>query len=536
MKKYSLTAVFILFSVLTTSAQWQWAKQLGGVENDAPNIKVTDSNLYVGGNFIFNCHLDTNILVSNGYNDLFIAKYDLTGTNRIWLKQIGNNNSPTKLEFGSVSYISDSALYFIGQFYNTLWIDGLSITSAGGADAFLAKLDLNGNCIWLKSAGGLSDDYAGAVAIDSYGTIYWSERIYSNSGNIDGVGLLRGNSLIKLDGNGNVLSVKNNFVQGGYTLEIKIIDDLLFFTGETENDTAIVLTDTLISNNVTDGLLAKTDLMGNLIWAKRFGGSTHNDAALGFEVDSNRNLYLTGQYSDTLQIDGNILFNQQPDMFVAKFDSSGTNLWVRGSHSDGVTGAYASEIAKDTEGKFYIIGGFSGSAQFGGFNLSTTNDQDMFLARYDENGNCIGVKNFGSAQGFLVRITSSNEIFVCGIFENTVTIGGATFTSYGMQDGFVAKADAITAIDEGKRLSNLELLIYSNPNQGTFNIKVPESVTTFKNALLLIFDATEKEVARFSLDESNENPHFDISKSAKGLYTVKLIQGDKSYSGKLIVQ
>ena len=237
-KRFTLF-ILLSFSTIHTSAQWQWAKQLGGVANDAPNIKVTDSNLYVGGNFIFNCHLDTNILVSNGYNDLFIAKYDLTGTNRIWLKQIGNNNSPANLEYGGVSYISDSALYFIGQFYSTLWIDGLSITSAGGADAFLAKLDLNGNCIWLKSAGGLSDDYAGAVAIDSYGTIYWSERIYSNSGNIDGVGLLRGNSLIKLDGNGNVLSVKNNFVQGGYTLEIKIIDDLLFFTGETENDTEI---------------------------------------------------------------------------------------------------------------------------------------------------------------------------------------------------------------------------------------------------------------------------------------------------------
>ena len=535
MKKINLIFILLLLSHFS-NAQWQWAKQLGGVENDAPNIKVTDSNLYVGGNFIFNCHLDSTILVSNGYNDWFIAKYDLTGTNRIWLKQIGNNNSPTKLEEGFVSYITDSALYCVGQFYNTLWIDGLSITSAGGADAFVAKLDLNGNCIWLKRAGGLLDDYAGNVAIDSYGTIYWSELIYSNSGTIDGVGLLKGNSLIKLDGNGNVLSVINNFVQGGYTLEVKIIDDLLFFTGETENDTVIVLTDTLISNNVTDGLLAKTDLMGNLIWAKRFGGPTTNDGAIWLAIDANRNLYLTGDYTDSLIIDSNFLFNSNQDMYLAKFDSSGINQWIRGSHSTGISGAYADGIAMDTEGKFYITGSFSGSAQFGGFNLSTTNVQDMFLARYDENGNCIGVKNFGSARGFLVRITSSNEIFVCGDFENTVTIGGTTFTSYGMEDGFIAKADAITTIDEGQRLSNLDLLIYTNPNQGTFNIKVPESVATFKNAWLLIYDASGKEIARFSLDESNENPHFDISKSARGLYTVKLIQGDKSYSGKLIVQ
>ena len=114
--------------------------------------------------------------------------------------------------------------------------------------------------------------------------------------------------------------------------------------------------------------------------------------------------------------------------------------------------------------------------------------------------------------------------------------GSNTFTSYGMQDGFIVKSDAITGIGEKQANPQNQLIIYTNPNKGTFTIKVPDAVKTFKDAWLYVYDITGKETARFSLDKESDTPHFNVSKAKAGSYNIKLIQGDKVYFGEMIVQ
>lgn len=536
--KNILSTVFFFCFTFNSSAQWQWAKQFGGLGNESGQVYMTGSDIYLAGNFQYDCNLDSDVLISNGDNDLFLAKYDLTLNNRMWLKQFGGNNSSSQRESGSVSLVTSNAIYYSGTFSGTITIDGISVNDLGSSDAFVAKFDLNGICQWIKHAGGGvgMSRTSGGVVMDSNGNLYWSIYMDEN-GTLDTVAISKGIVLVKLDESGTILSIKNNLITGGYILRLKIRNDELFFCGVSENDTSIIGNDTLIANDVTDCLFAKSDLVGNIIWSKRFGGSLPGDAARSFDFDSNDNIILVGNYKDTLVIDGNNVIHAGTgyDTFIARFDSNGINVWVKALQNTGIGPNYPAEICKDASGMFYITGTFSGTAQFGIFPVSTTNDYDMFLARYDANGDCQGVYNFGKAIGTTLNVNSNNDVIVTGFFENTINVGVESLTSYGLRDAFIAKADAIIGIEETGKLKN-QLQIYANPNRGNFTIKVPDEVTTFENAWLLVYDSTGKQIAKFSLDGQSDQPHFDVSENGKGVYQVKLIQGNASYSGQMVIE
>ena len=138
-------------------------------------------------------------------------------------------------------------------------------------------------------------------------------------------------------------------------------------------------------------------------------------------------------------------------------------VWAKQTFS--TIGSQPEALLKDKEGKFYLSGYFNGDASFGSFNVSSAN-QDMFVARYDEDGNCLGVNHFGEATGFWVSSMKNGDIIASGNFQNTVNIGNTTLTSYGYDDIFIARMSAITGVQEEKKNVNNQLLIYANPNTG----------------------------------------------------------------------
>lgn len=530
----------IVFSVSIVYGQWQWAKQIGGGGTDVVQAYEQGTNIFVSGYFqSVSFHLDSDIFSPNGYNDMFLAKYDMTCTNRVWYKQFGGNNSSSQHESGAIGLVTATAIYYYGEFAGTMNIDGISVTNFGGTDAYISKFDLNGVCQWIKHASGNPglNRSRGGVVIDSNGYLYWSIDMAEN-GLLDSAILNKGVVLVKLDEAGTILSIKNNLITDGAITNLKYRNNELFFTGYTKNDTAIIGIDTLIGNDVTDCILAKSDLSGNIIWSKRFGGRLTGDRAHSFDFDSNGNLFVVGSYMDTLAIDGNSVFHSGTgyDAFIARFDLNGVNSWIKTLQISGTTGPnYFSNIYKDASGMFYTSGSFSGLAQFGIFPVSTTNNYDMFLARYNDNGDCQGVYNFGKAIGLSLSINSNSDVIATGVFENTINLGTESFTSYGQEDAYIAKADAIIGIEETGKFKN-QLHIYANPNRGNFTIKVPDAISTFKDAWLFVFDNTGKEIAKFSLDGQSDQPHFDVSENGKGIYQVKLVQGNKSYAGQMVVE
>ncbi|MFI5218799.1 MAG: T9SS type A sorting domain-containing protein [Bacteroidia bacterium] len=80
------------------------------------------------------------------------------------------------------------------------------------------------------------------------------------------------------------------------------------------------------------------------------------------------------------------------------------------------------------------------------------------------------------------------------------------------------------------------LKLIPNPSSSFVNVILPINFSKNKPIIAIMYDIVGRKTARFSLDNESDYPHFDVGNAAKGMYTVKLVQGDKSYVGKLIVE
>jgi hypothetical protein len=129
------------------------------------------------------------------------------------------------------------------------------------------------------------------------------------------------------------------------------------------------------------------------------------------------------------------------DLFVAKLDPSGKCLWSAGASAlaDLQQGG---AIAADNAGNVLLVGGFSGSVDFGGGPFVSAGDRDIFLVKLDAAGEQLWSRRAGSplndyATG--VAIDSAGNILVTGGFNGTADLGTGPLVSGGKADVFVAK-------------------------------------------------------------------------------------------------
>ena len=109
-------------------------------------------------------------------------------------------------------------------------------------------------------------------------------------------------------------------------------------------------------------------------------------------------------------------------------------------------------------------------------------------------------------------------------------------TSYGNDDIFISKHDAITDIEEGEKHISNKLLIYANPSQGTCNVTIPDEFKHEKNLTLSIYDNTGKLIQQGSVEMNEDKVSVNLEAEAKGIYNVTLSNGKKSYGGKIIFE
>jgi len=542
MKKHITLTIALLISY-SANAQWQWAKKIGGSQFDGGFTLVDASNSsYCLGIFEGACYFDNDTLYSSGVNDIFFAKYDVAG-NKLWAKRIGGNNPLNFTENVNSTGIfidnTNNCIYFSGQYYGSMTIDSYTISGTGSMDLFLAKFDLNGNCLWLKRAASSLEDESSRVSIDPNGNVYWAGNFNWTNGFVDTTPVAKGWFFAKFDSNGNLISVTPNFINEGIIGYFSVSNSEILVSGSSYNDTLVInVNDIVVGSNTIDGFLFKMDLSLNVIWAKKFGGNTSSwDYPTTFDEDANGNIYLVGGFQDTLTIDGNTITNSgKKDMFIAKFSNNGNLIWARQANATGslVTIAYMNKM--DIDGLVYVAGTFSGSASFGNFNINASNTQEMFIARYDSNGDCIGVRHLGWAEGRSVDVDSNGDIVVAGIFINTINIGSTSLTSYGGGDMFFAKSDAIVGIGGREINPNNQLIIYANPTAGKCNITVPDDFVNEKNLTLSIYDNTGKLIQQKILEMNDGKIKVSLEEEAKGIYNVTLSNKKKSYSGKIVFE
>ena len=219
-------------------------------------------------------------------------------------------------------------------------------TSAGGTDVVLARYETTGAQRWLVQFGSPGFEWVGGVTVDAAGDVYvvgWTDDI------------LPGSPVI-------------NF--GGF-----------------------------------DTFLLKFDPDGVLMWTRQLGG-TSNDYALGVAASANGDVYVTG-YTDGVLIGASA---GGRDYFLARYDASGNLLMLtqRGSAADD----YGTAVAAGPAGNAYVAG-----ETFGDLAGVSAGGRDLFVAKYDDAGAELWLDQRGTSAQELaggIAVNSTNDVFVVG--------------------------------------------------------------------------------------------------------------------------
>ncbi len=410
MKRLILYITFSLFfNFQTFSQNWLWAKSsiAGGTGTVITSSVCSDlgGNVFVTGRFNSpTITFGSTTLTNSGNADIFLAKYDSNG-NLLWAKSVGGANFENAF---SVSTDASGNVFITGEFQNTITFGSTILTSAGSKDAFVAKYDTNGNLLWAKNVGGTGIDFGTALHTDANGNVFITGSFSSstlvfgsitlnNSGGASAFDIF----LAKYDANGNALWAKNatgtggtGFVVGNQVNSISTdTSGNVFITGTFYNSTitfgSITLTNTNATSAIGDIFLAKYDANGNILWAKNPTGADH-DEGLAVSADAGGNVFVTGAFlSSSLTFASITLSNTGiNNVFLTKYDANGNVLWVKSA--TGTNSAVGQSLSADASGNVFVVGAFASSITFESTTLTQPQgSSSMFIVKYDSVGNVL---------------------------------------------------------------------------------------------------------------------------------------------------
>ncbi|MRG90698.1 hypothetical protein [Polyangium spumosum] len=277
------------------------------------------------------------------------------------------------------------AVVATGSFSGSLVLGGETLTSAGATDVFVTKLDGKGAPTWSRAFGSASLESGMAVAVDG-------------SGNV----LLGGGLLAPVDFGGGATSHA-----GG-----------------------------------VDAVLVKLDANGDHVFTKTFGDAA-DQVIQAVSTDAQGNVFVAGLFEGRLDFGSGELASQGRDLFVAKLDPSGAELWSRTFR---LTSAEwddsAPRIAADPDGGLVVTGMFTDALNLGGVPLEGFGQTDIYVARYNAAGKHLDSRSFGDpsyqlAGGLVVDRTGAAVI--TGSFYGTVDFGQGPLESAGECDIYLAR-------------------------------------------------------------------------------------------------
>jgi hypothetical protein len=211
--------------------------------------------------------------------------------------------------------------------------------------------------------------------------------------------------------------------------------------------------------DTVDVFVAGYESDGSLAWARRAGG-TGNDEGLGIAPLSDKDTLVTGYFEGTATFgeddtnETTLVVEGNSDIFLARYNSNGTLAWVRragGSLKDAGIG-----LAALSSGGALVTGYFEGMATFGPGETGETSmisagDGEIFVAKYESDGDLDWVRGAGGASSLLdgdagmgIAALGDGSVMVTGYFEGTATFGQGdinetSLVSAGNYDLFVAK-------------------------------------------------------------------------------------------------
>jgi len=465
----SLGSSSAFVSKLDMNGNFVWAEAIGGNgAGYAEGYGITvdaSGNVYTTGSYYGTVDFDPSISVYNlsalgglsgGMEDIFVSKLDSNG-HFVWAKSMGGASGIDR-GLGIAVDVSGN-VYTTGYFRTAADFDpsvtNFTVSSAGGHDIFVCKLNGAGNFVWAKAMGGSSgDDFGYDIKVDVSGNVY-TTGTFLNSGDFDPSSTIYnlGNSgtsnnifISKLNGNGNFVWAKamgGLGVDFGNSIAVDSSGNVYAtgkFSGTADFDPSTSIFN-LTSLGSTDIFVSKLDISGNFVWAKVMGGSVGDDIGYGISVDACGYVYTIGTYKGPVDFDPSVstyILNSSStlstDLFISKLDPIGNFVWAKAMYR-----AFSRRISIDANGNIYTTGGFSDTTDF------------------NPSGTAMNLISAGGGDIFVAKILNTN---IAPVFSN------ATNTLSICQDANAMSINSLLQITDPDTAQTETYTILVTPNQG----------------------------------------------------------------------
>lgn len=546
-----LALLATVVSVFASSACFQPRVVFEGNENWTYSNTATDrnGNVFHSGTFIGTVTVGGYSLTSVGGRDVFVIKYDSCGIPQ-WAVQAGSAGNEDNNSYGKgMATDSYGNLYWVGGYNATCTVYGTNSTvfSAGynatsnpnHQDAFIVKMNPDGEVLWGASLQGVSNESATGVTVDPLdnpimiagfngccpsgfaATVvapFNSLNLYSYGANY-GTG-----AVIKFDETGNALwwagifnrdascsgvvadSIGNIYVVGAFRSWAKGTPaDVLDSQGSTY---------TISNPGIGLGYLFKLDAAGGWQWGVPIGNAGDGVGSLtqvmDVTLDDQGKPWMTGYFSGDACVFNGVTggalslppaaFNVS---FVAGYSVTGNPLFVNPMQVDPNNHTYLYGLSKNGSA-VVAVGTFEGP---------TAGGTDIVTASYDLTGVPIGTSVSGGP--------GDDKAWCIRPFGSDFMVSGGV-ASGGIVDGLVAGTDAcflwnmdhpLTSGIHDSPHQSVSMGIYPNPSSGRFHL----SQSLPNGNRYRVLDALGRTVDTGAMPSSNS---FDFSFLSPGIYTL----------------
>jgi len=449
----------VVLSVAAVGApplSYQWRK--GGValpgasgsSYSIPNAQRSDAGSY-------------SAIVTNNYGTDPSADAEVTILDRppafAWARRVARTY-PNDDEL-AMGLATDSAgnLYVAGWFDGVNDFGGVTLTSYGGQDAFVAKYGSAGNLQWVRQGGGTSinssgnfSDVARGVGVDAAGNVYVTGGFMGNAtfGAFNLIGQKHHDFfLAKYDTGGTIQWMRQGVANGddayGTGIAVDSAGNSLvvgYFYGQTVEFDGITATNPGSASFFYAAFIVKYDSTGTAQWARGLGGGDTYSTSVG--LDAAGNCYVAGSFAGTLKLGTiNLTSAGDRDGFLVKYNASGVLQWARQAAGSGKDGG---SVGVDAFGNSYFAANFTGTVSIGNTNL-TSPSSGMVVARFDTDGNMNWVRKAETTESLMgsiggCAVDAAGNCYIPGIYTGTADFSGIVVTNRGGWDVFVAKYDA----------------------------------------------------------------------------------------------
>ena len=336
----------------------------------------------------------------------------------IWIRQLGTAGTDEALD---VSADGLGNVYITGRTGNEL-----GGATAGLSDAYVAKYDQAGHLQWVRQLGSSSADYGFGIAADRLGNVFIAGRtegviVPPGAGQLDAF-------VAKYDSFGDQVWVRQFGTSGFERVNDAATDGLgnVYLTGFTNGNLGL-------PGDQGSAFVTKFDTDGHSVWTRRLGATVGEGYAVS--TDGLGNVYVSGENRP----DYNDPNHTGLDAFVSKLDDTGNILWSRQLGTRGTD--FSRGVSADGLGSVYVSGTTNGS--LGGANHGG-NTTDVFVSRFDDLGNLVWARQFGSRghdKNNDIATDASGNVFVTGATDGNF-FGLSADGGFGRDDVFLFKLAA----------------------------------------------------------------------------------------------